>query len=102
MDFSYNPMMKYMQYAMPVVFIFFFNSVAAGLSCYLVFSNFINIGQTIITRTYIIDQKKIEAQLHENKKKPKKKGGFAARLEEALNEQKRVAEEREKAKGKKK
>ena len=32
-------MMKYMQYGMPVMFLFFFNTFAAGLTCYLFFSN---------------------------------------------------------------
>ncbi|MEM9822513.1 MAG: membrane protein insertase YidC, partial [Bacteroidota bacterium] len=34
MDMSVNPMMKYMQYFMPIMFLFFFNNFASGLSCY--------------------------------------------------------------------
>ena len=53
-----NPMMKYMQYLMPVMFLFFFNNFASGLSCYLFFSNVLNIGQNVITKEVIIDKKK--------------------------------------------
>ena len=93
---SINPMMKYMQYAMPLMFIVFFNSYASGLTCYLLFSNIFNIAQTLITKNYLIDHKKIEAELDANKKKPKKKGGFQERLQSALAEQQRIAGEREK------
>jgi len=89
-----NPMMKYMQYFMPVMFLFFFNNFASGLTCYLLFSNVTNIAQTLITKNYIIDQEKILQELEAYKKKPKKKGGFQARLEAALKEQqRRMAEE---------
>ena len=96
MDMSVNPMMKYMQYFMPVMFLFFFNNFASGLSCYLFFSNVFNIGQTIITKELIIDKKKIELELEEYRKKPKKKGGFQDRLEKALKDQQKLAEQREK------
>ncbi|MDH3245206.1 MAG: membrane protein insertase YidC, partial [Saprospiraceae bacterium] len=91
---SINPMMKYMQYLMPLMFIFFFNSYASGLTCYLLFSNMLNIIQTVVTKNYLIDNEKILAELNKNKKKPKKKGGFQARLEKALREQQKIAEEK--------
>lgn len=95
MDFSANPAMKYMQYIMPVMFLGFFNSFASGLTCYLLFSNLINIGQTIATKQFLIDENKLRDQLEENRKKPKKKGGFQERLEAALKEQQRVQTQRE-------
>ena len=98
-------MMKYMQFLMPIFFLFFFNSFASGLTCYLVFSNIFNIGQTLITKNMIIDHDKIKANLEAYKKKPKKKSGFGSRLEEAMKQQKALAEQREMAKaqsGKKK
>lgn len=103
MDMSANPAMKYMQYFMPIMFIGFFNSYASGLTCYLLFSNLVNVGQTIVTKNFIIDEDKIRAILEENKKKPKKKSGFQERLEAAMNEQKRAQAERDqqKKKGKK-
>lgn len=96
-----NPMMKNVQYFMPIMFLFFFNSFAAGLTAYLFFSNIFNIGQIIATKHFIFDDSKIRAKLEENKKKPKKKGGFQSRLEEVLKEQQRVAEERKNKKSKK-
>lgn len=102
MDFSMNPAMKWMQYLMPVMFLFFFNTFAAGLTCYLLFSNLINVGQTIVTKNYIIDEEKIKEEMEAHKKKPKKKDGFQARLQNALKEQQqRQAEIESKRKGKK-
>ncbi|MBX2876275.1 MAG: membrane protein insertase YidC [Saprospiraceae bacterium] len=102
MDMSANPAMKYMQYFMPIMFLGFFNTYASGLTCYLFFSNLFNIGQTVVTKNYIIDQDKVRAELEENKKKPKKKSGFQSRLEAAMKEQQRVQAQRESQKGKKK
>ncbi len=96
-----NPAMRYMQYIMPIMFLGFFNSYASGLTAYLFFSNLINIAQTLITKNYIIDQDKIKKELEAYRKKPKKKGGFQARLEEALKEQQRIQAEKEAAKKKK-
>ncbi|MEO1514177.1 MAG: membrane protein insertase YidC [Bacteroidota bacterium] len=90
MEMTVNPAMKYMQYLMPVMFLFFFNNFASGLTCYLLFSNMFNIGQTIITKDYIIDKAKIKKELEEYRKKPKKKNGFQARLEAALREQQKA------------
>ncbi len=89
-------MMKYMQYSMPVVFMFFFNTFASGLTCYLCFSNLLNVGQTVFTKKFLINHDKIKAQLEANKNKPKKSGGFRERLEQAMKEQQRVQEEKAK------
>ncbi|MEN0003789.1 MAG: membrane protein insertase YidC [Bacteroidota bacterium] len=102
MDFSANPAMKYMQYIMPVMFLGFFNSFASGLTCYLLFSNTFNIGQTLITKNYIIDQDKIKQELQANKNKPKKKSGFQKRLQDALEEQRKIQAQRDAQKKKKK
>ena len=101
MDFSANPALKYMQYIMPVMFMGFFNGYASGLTAYLLFSNVINIGQTLVTKHFIIDEEKIKREMEEFRKKPKSKTGFSARLESALKEQQRVAAQREAAKKKK-
>jgi YidC/Oxa1 family membrane protein insertase len=89
-------MMKYMQYAMPVVFMFFFNTFAAGLTCYLCFSNLLNVGQTVFTKKFLINNEKITAQLQANKNKPKKAGGWREKFEAAMKEQQRLQEERAK------
>ena len=102
MNAQMNPMMKYMQYFMPVMFLFFFNSYAAGLTCYLFFSSLVNIAQTVITKNYIIDKDKILKDLEAYKKKPKKKGGFGARLEEAMKQQQALQAEKKEGGSKRK
>ncbi len=94
--------MKYMQYTMPVFFMFFFNNFASGLTLYLCFSNILNIGQTLVTKEFLIDKEKIKAQLEINRAKPKKTSGFRARLDQAMKEQQRVQEEKAKKEPKKK
>lgn len=88
---SMNPAMKYMQYLMPVMFLFFFNNYAAGLTLYLFYSNVINILQTVGSKKLLFSETKIRAQLETNKLKPKKKSGFAQRFEDAMKEQQKAA-----------
>ncbi|MDE6574738.1 MAG: membrane protein insertase YidC [Muribaculaceae bacterium] len=76
------PGMKMMQYFMPVMFLFIFNDYASGLSYYYLLSLLITIIQTYIFR-HVIDEKKVREQLLANARKPKKKSGWMARLEEA-------------------
>ncbi len=80
------PGMKWMMYLMPVMFLFFFNDYASGLSYYYFLSLIITIGQTWIFRK-VIDEKKVRAEMLANTKKPRKKSGFMARLEEAQRQQ---------------
>lgn len=76
------PGMKFMMYLMPVMFLFIFNDYASGLSYYYLLSLLITIIQTYIFR-HVIDEKKVREQLLANARKPRKKSGFMARLEEA-------------------
>ena len=95
MSASMNPAFKYMQYFMPVMFFGFFNSYASGLTAYLFFSMFFNIVQTVGTKSFIFNDKKIMAELNASKAKPKKKKGkFATRMEEMLKEQQKLAEKK--------
>lgn len=80
------PGMKIMTYAMPVMFLFIFNDYASGLSYYYFLSLLITILQTWLTRKFI-DEDKVRAEMAENAKKPRKKSGFMARLEEAQRQQ---------------
>lgn len=101
MDFSAQPYMKYMQYFMPVMFMFAFNNYASGLTCYLVFSNFLNIAQTIVTKNYILDKDKIAHELEEAKKKPKKESFMQKMQQQMEQQQKRLQEQQEQQKKKK-
>lgn len=92
------PGMKWMMYLMPVMFLVFFNNYAAGLSYYYFLSLIITIGQTYAFRL-IIKEDKVRAKMAENAKKPKKKSGFMARLEEAQRQQQAMLREQQKRKG---
>jgi len=87
------PGMKGMMYMMPVMFLFFFNNYAAGLSYYYFISTLITIGQTLLIRRFV-DEKALLAKLEANKKKPKKKSGFQKRLEEMQKQQQQQAKKR--------
>jgi YidC/Oxa1 family membrane protein insertase len=94
---SSMPGMKLMMYLMPVMMIFWFNKYSSGLSYYYFLANLITILQTLIIQKFIIDEKKVLAQMEANKKKPAKpKSKWQQRLEEAqkmqqqrLNQQKK-------------
>ena len=90
--------MKYMMYAMPLMFLFIFNDYAAGLSYYYLVSLFFTILQTMIFR-WALDDKKMLAEMEANKKKKagKPKSGFMQRLEQMQREAQKTAREQAKA-----
>jgi YidC/Oxa1 family membrane protein insertase len=94
MDYSANPAMEYMQYLMPVIFVFFFNSFAAGLSLYLVFSNILNIAQTLITKNLVLNMDKIKAEMYHQRDNPKPKSAFQQRMEDAMKQQQAAAKKK--------
>ena len=94
-----NPMMKYIQYIMPMTFLFVLNSYAAALTAYMLFSNTFNIAQTLITKMFVIDDDKVRAEVLKNKDKPKKKGrfsGFQEKMAKAVEEQRKIQEQQKK------
>lgn len=93
------PGMKWMMYLMPVMFLFFFNDYASGLSYYYFLSLLITIVQTYIFRR-VVDEKKVRERMLANARKPKKKSGFMARLEEAQRRQQAMLREQQKQQGK--
>lgn len=76
------PGMKAMMYMMPLMLLVFFNQYASGLNYYYFISTLMTVGQTLLFR-YTINEEKLLAKLEENKKKPMKKSGFMKRLEDA-------------------
>lgn len=96
---SSMPGMKWMMYLMPVMFLFIFNNYASGLSYYYFLSLLITIVQTYAVRKFVSEDK-MRAKMAENAKKPKKKSGFMARLEEAQRRQQAMLREQQKQKGK--
>lgn len=92
--------MKYMPYMMSFMMLFFFNSYPSGLSYYYFISTLITILLTVSFRK-VVNEEKLLAQLEANKRKPKKKSGFMARLEEAQKMQEQQARQRAKENSKK-
>ncbi len=80
-----NPQMKWMMYLMPIMFLGFFNSYAAGLSYYYFLSNVFGFGQQYLFKAFT-DEEEIHRKIQENKKKPVKKSSFQARLEQMAKE----------------
>ena len=94
------PNMKWMMYLMPVMFLVFFNNYAAGLSYYYFLSLLITIVQMYIFRR-VVSEEKMRAKMAEAAKKPRKKSGFMARLEEAQRQQQAMLREQQKRQGNK-
>ena len=91
------PNMKFIMYLSPLMMLFFFNNYASGLSLYYFTSNLITIGIMLVIKHFIIDEEKIHAKIQENKKKPRKQGKFARKMQEMMEQ----AEQQKKQQGKK-
>ena len=81
------PGMKTVMYMMPVMFLFIFNSYAAGLSLYYFLSLILSFVQMYIFKISI-DEKAIHEKLKAKQKMPVKKSKFQERLEEMAKQQK--------------
>ncbi len=96
------PDMRIIMYIFPITFMFFLNTAPSGLSWYYFVSNVLNIFLILIIKNWILDEKKIHAQIQANKAQPKKEGKFQKRMREMMEqaqEQQKIAEQQ---KGKKK
>lgn len=91
-----NPVLKYMPYIFPVLMLFWFNSLPAALTWYYTVSNTITLILQIIIQKFIINPDKIKIQIEENKKKPVKQSGFAAKMQAMQEAQKKLQEQRNK------
>ncbi|WP_442266216.1 membrane protein insertase YidC [Tenacibaculum sp. ZS6-P6] len=96
-----SKMMKYMIYFSPIMMLFFFNNYASGLSLYYFVSNLLTIAIMFVIKNYVIDEKKIHAQIEENKKKPVKKSKFRERLDTAMKQAQEQQEAQRRAQKKK-
>ncbi len=79
-------MMKYMMYFSPLLMLIFFNNYASGLSLYYFVSNLITIGLILVIKNYIIDEEKIRAKIEVKKAQPKKKGRFAKKMQDIMEQ----------------
>lgn len=80
------PNMKFLIYLSPIMMLFFFNNYASGLSLYYFVSNLLTIFIMLAIKYWIIDEKKIHAQIEENKKKPKKESKFQQKMREMMEQ----------------
>ncbi len=87
---SQMPGMKSMMYMMPVMLLFIFNSYASALSYYYFLTNMITFGQIAIIKRFV-DDEAILRKLNENKKKPRKKSKFQARMEQMAKQKSQQA-----------
>lgn len=83
--------MKWLQYLMPIMFLFILNDYPSGLNYYYFLSTLISVATMIVLRK-MTDEKQVLAQLEANKKDPKtmKKSAFAARLEAMQKQQEQM------------
>ncbi len=95
-----NPVMKYMPYIFPVLLLGIFNNLPAALTWYYTVSNTITLLLQIVIQKYIIDHDKILVQINENRKKPVKQSKFQEKLQAMQETQKKMQEEKNKAKKK--
>ncbi|QKJ29624.1 membrane protein insertase YidC [Mucilaginibacter mali] len=85
--------MKYIGYITPIIFFGALNGYPSGLNYYYFLANMMTFLQQYLIK-FMVDDKKIHAQIQENKKKPeekKKKSGFSARMEEMMRQQQAAA-----------
>jgi YidC/Oxa1 family membrane protein insertase len=81
--------MKYIGYITPIIFFGALNGYPSGLNYYYFLANMLTFLQQYLIK-FMVDDKKIHAQIQENKKKPeekKKKSGFSAKMDEMLRQQ---------------
>lgn len=87
-----NPVLKYMPYFFPIILLFVFNKLPAGLTWYYTVSNIITLALQFVIQNYIIDHDKILAKMEENRKKPKKQSKWQERIAQMQEQQKKMQE----------
>jgi YidC/Oxa1 family membrane protein insertase len=89
-----NPVMKYMPFIMPIMFLGIFNKFAAALTLYYFVSNLITLGLQVIIRKFIIDPDKIRAKILAKKNEPPKESKFMKKMKEMQEKQAEQAQTR--------
>jgi YidC/Oxa1 family membrane protein insertase len=82
-----NPMMKYLPFIMPVMFLGIFNKLPAALTYYYFVSNIITLGLQFVIQNYIIDPDKIHAQIQAKRNEPPKENKLMAKMAEMQRQQ---------------
>ncbi|MDP5101139.1 MAG: membrane protein insertase YidC [Nonlabens sp.] len=92
------PNMKFIMYLSPLFMLVFFNNYASGLSLYYFMSNLITIGIMLVIKYYIIDKDKVLAKIEKAKATPKKKGKFATKMAQIMEQAQAQQEAQKKGK----
>jgi YidC/Oxa1 family membrane protein insertase len=87
---SQMPGMKTMMYIMPVMFMLILNNFSAGLTYYYFLANLITIGQNLVFKRFI-DEEKIMKKINAKKNQPAKKSKFSQRLEALQKQQQQTS-----------
>ncbi len=79
---------KWIGYVMPVIFLGIFNNYSAGFSYYSTIATAMTLGQQLIARR-LVDDNKLLAKIEENRKRPESqtKSAFQRRLDDAMKQQ---------------
>jgi YidC/Oxa1 family membrane protein insertase len=94
-----NPVLKYMPYFFPIILLFIFNKLPAGLTWYYTVSNIITLVLQFVILNVIIDHDKILAKMDANRKKPKTKSKWQERFEQMQEQQKKMQEMQKRGRG---
>lgn len=89
-----NPMLKYMPFIMPVIFLGIFNKLPASLTLYYFVSNLITIILQWVIQNYIIDHDKLHAKIQENKKAGPKPNKLMEKMAEIQRQKEAAAKKK--------
>lgn len=90
-----NPVMKYMPFIMPVMFLGIFNSMPASLTLYYFISNLITLALQFVIQQYIIDPVKIREKIDQKKNEPVRESAFVKRMQDLQKQQMEKAQSRQ-------
>lgn len=93
-----NPALKYMPYIFPFILLFIFNRLPSALTWYYTVSNVVTLGIQFVIQRYIINHEKILAQIDAKRSQPKQKSKFSERMEQMMEQQKKIQEMKQKTK----
>jgi YidC/Oxa1 family membrane protein insertase len=82
-----NPMMKYMPFIMPVMFLGIFNKLPAALTYYYFVSNVITLLLQFIIQKFIINPDKIHAEIQAKKAEGPKESKLMQKMAEMQKQQ---------------
>jgi len=93
-----NPVLKYMPYMMPVVFLLWWNNMPSALTWYYTVSNVMTLLIQVFIQKVVIDHEKVLASIQEKRKNPKKgQSKFQERMSQMAEMQKKMQEAKERA-----